>query len=73
MLLFSKMTNSNKKAAIAWVTAILIGIFIGLSRIAEGRHFPTDILAGWSIGYTWFIICVLWYESRNRKYQRLNS
>lgn len=71
--LFSKIINSDKKVALTWITAILLGIFIGLSRIAEGRHFPTDVLAGWSIGYTWFIICVLWYESRNRKYSRLNS
>lgn len=71
--LFTKMTNSNKKATIVWITAILISFFIGLSRVAEGRHFPTDVIAGWSIGYTWFIICVVWYESRKRKYQRLNS
>ncbi|MGN7477857.1 phosphatase PAP2 family protein [Solibacillus silvestris] len=65
--LFSKMTNSRKKAAAAWVIAIVLAFFIGLSRIAEGRHFPTDVLAGWSIGYIWFIICVIWYESRKYK------
>lgn len=49
-------------------SAVLVLIFlIGLSRVAEGRHYATDVLAGWSIGYTWFIICVLWYESKKYK------
>lgn len=58
----------NKKWKFTTYTIMLILIFlIGLSRIAEGRHYATDVLAGWSIGYTWFIICVLWYESKKHK------
>ncbi|MEK5186690.1 phosphatase PAP2 family protein [Solibacillus sp. FSL W7-1324] len=58
----------NKKWKFTTYTVMLILIFlIGLSRIAEGRHYATDVLAGWSIGYTWFIICVLWYESKKHK------
>lgn len=64
--LFSNMTGSRKKAMTIWSIAIVLAFFIGLARIAEGRHFPTDVLAGWSIGYSWFIICVLWYESPKR-------
>ena len=65
--LFSNMTNSNLKAMTIWSIAIVLAFLIGLSRIAEGRHYPTDVLAGWSIGYSWFIICVLWYESNKRE------
>jgi membrane-associated phospholipid phosphatase len=35
-----------------WVTAIILIIMIGLSRIYNGVHFPADILAGWLIGTT---------------------
>lgn len=70
--LFSKMTTTTKKATAVWIFAIVVACLIGLSRIAESRHFATDVLAGWSIGYTWFIICVLWYERRQRKFKRLN-
>ena len=70
--LFSKMTTTTKKATAVWIFAIVVACLIGLSRIAESRHFATDVLAGWSIGYTWFIICVLWYEQRQRKFKRLN-
>lgn len=58
----------NKKWKFTTYGIMLVLIFlIGLSRIAEGRHYATDVLAGWSIGYTWFIICVLWYESKKHK------
>lgn len=65
--LFSNMTASRKKAMIIWSIAISLAFFIGLARIAEGRHYPTDVFAGWSIGYSWFIICVLWYEWSKRR------
>lgn len=58
----------NKKWKFTTYGLMLVLIFlIGLSRVAEGRHYATDVLAGWSIGYTWFIICVLWYESKKHK------
>lgn len=71
--LFSKITTNHKRITIVWVAAIVLACLIGLSRIAESRHFATDVLAGWSIGYTWFIICVLWYEQRERKFKKRNS
>lgn len=63
----SDMTVSRKKVMTIWSIAIVLAFFIGLARIAEGRHYPTDVLAGWSIGYSWFIICVIWYESSKRR------
>ena len=71
--LFSKLTTQHKRTALVWIAAVVLACLIGLSRIAESRHFATDVLAGWSLGYTWFIICVLWYELRERKLKRENS
>ena len=62
--------NSSKgRKIILWLGATILMVLIGLSRIAGARHFATDVLAGWSIGYTWFIICVIWYERRKRLFQ----
>lgn len=57
----------KKKSTFIWVIAIILIVLIGLSRIAGSRHFATDVIAGWSLGYTWFVLCVLWYETRKRQ------
>lgn len=33
-----------------WILAVLLPLFIGISRFIVGAHYPTDVLAGWAIG-----------------------
>lgn len=54
----------TKKGLIIWLVATVLAVLVGLSRIAEGRHFTTDVLAGWFLAYTWFMLCIWWYERR---------
>ncbi|WP_144510657.1 phosphatase PAP2 family protein [Bacillus sp. FJAT-22090] len=62
--------QSNRTVRVLiWTGAVLLAILIGLSRIAESRHYATDVFAGWMAGYTWFVIVALWYEYRNRRFQ----
>jgi undecaprenyl-diphosphatase len=40
------------------VAVALTGL-IGCSRVYLGVHYPTDVLAGWSLGSAWVVICCL--------------
>lgn len=62
--------SSKLRQSIIWLGAILVTILVGFSRIAEHRHFASDVFAGWMVGYTWFVIVALWYEYRKRVFEK---
>ncbi len=65
--------NRKVRKVQLWNVAIVLTILIGMSRVAGARHFASDVLAGWSVGFTWFIICVIWYERRKRRIEKDNE
>jgi len=48
--------------------ALSIIAAISLSRLYLGVHWPTDILAGWSIGFVWVMICIALLRLRRLQY-----
>ena len=42
-----------------WIIAVLMTFLVGVSRAINGMHYPTDILAGWALGFISAGICWL--------------
>ena len=72
-LLAKVQSNKNLRVYILLV-AITLVFLIGISRIYLGVHYPTDVLAGWSVGLAWASFCWLaakYLQRRNE--QKLNG
>lgn len=51
-------------AWLKWLLAIIFGVmilFIGLSRIYLGVHYPSDVIGGFSLGFTWLILSIAFF------------
>lgn len=44
-----------------WLIAlgVVIVVAIGIGRVVLNVHHPSDVLAGWALGYAYFVVCLL--------------
>jgi undecaprenyl-diphosphatase len=46
---------------------MFLTFIVGVSRVFMGVHYPTDVLAGWSAGLAWALLCWMvshWLQRR---------
>jgi undecaprenyl-diphosphatase len=46
--------------------AMIVTFLVGCSRVYLGVHYPTDVLAGWTAGLVWALLCWLTARSLQR-------
>lgn len=60
--LLARFETQRRKKIIVLVFSAMIIVVVGLSRVYLGVHWPTDILAGWTAGAIWALLCWLAYR-----------
>lgn len=58
-LMLAKAADKARMKVFYVLTAILLTVLVGLSRLYLGVHYPTDVMAGWAIGAAWALTCSL--------------
>lgn len=57
--LLSQFVHERVLKAYFLTSAVLLTLLVGASRVYLGVHYPSDVLAGWSAGLAWALICDL--------------
>ena len=63
-MMVCKHVVAKKWHIVVMTIAILCVIMIGLSRVAESRHYITDVLAGWAFASAWLSIIVGTFKTK---------
>jgi undecaprenyl-diphosphatase len=57
--LLMRIADDRLTKVYCMTVAILATIMIGASRVYLGVHYPTDVAAGWLIGLSWAMACLM--------------
>ncbi|MFO1047153.1 MAG: phosphatase PAP2 family protein [Geminicoccaceae bacterium] len=67
--LLARFQRARRLKVYLMSVAVLLTLMIGVSRLYLGVHWPTDVLAGWTLGSCWALLC--WMVAR--QLQRLGA
>lgn len=60
--LLARFQRARRLKIYFMAVAVLLTLMIGVSRLYLGVHWPTDVLAGWTLGSCWALLC--WMVAR---------
>jgi membrane-associated phospholipid phosphatase len=58
-------------AKVIYSLAVILIAAIGISRLYLGVHWPTDIIAGYGVGFLWLMTCITMLKLQRLRQQKL--
>ena len=55
-ILIASLEPKRRTKALVYGLALLVLVTVGLSRVYLGVHWPSDVLAGWTLGAVWALL-----------------
>lgn len=55
--LLARVEESRRIKLFIMGLAVAVTLLVGISRVYLGVHWPSDVLAGWSVGAAWACLC----------------
>jgi len=66
--LLARSQERKRVKAYFLLVAIFLTVSVGVTRVYLGVHWPTDVLAGWTAGSVWALLC--WLAARQLQSRR---
>lgn len=62
-----RITPDRRLGSFILVVSLALTFVAGISRVYLGQHYPSDVLAGWCLGFAWALSCGLLFDRLSRR------